>query len=344
MRPAALSSLVGLVSLPLAATAATPSLRGEAAVAAGVDDNALRSSEAPVSDAFGQLRGSLGVAAREGDLDAALEAGLAARRFVEVTGANERTATGRLSLSAAASPIAPFAELTGLDRRQQRGARDLTELAGRLGLATAPWERLDAELYAGARTFSWHAAPALDSTGPAAGVLASLRLGERHVLAAGWDGSLRHFPSADAFDDDGARIGARRDVVQTARLGWRWQRRALVSLAWAFTHDASNGAGLSTDVHRLDGSLGLPLPAALLAVAQVSLQWARFPDGVADGAERLVDREDEGLSTVSLRLLRPLGDDLDVEVTAQATSARLDDAGDRYARLTGTVGLRASFE
>lgn len=332
------------MSLPCAAAAEAPSLRGEVAVAAGFDDNAQRTSDAPLADGFGQLRGALGAGVREGALDASLEAGLAARRFLEVTSADERTTTARLAAGAAAETLAPFAELSLLDRRQHGGARDATELAGRFGVALAPLEWLDAELYGGARRFTWRADRSLDSTGPAAGLHGTAHLGERHALIAGYDAALRRYPSAEAFDRDGARLGGRSDVVQTLRLGWRWQRRALLSLGWAFTHDAANGVGLSTDVHRLDAQVGLPLPAELLAVAQLSLQWVRFPDGVADGASLLVEREDEGLSSLSLRLVRRLADGIEAEATGQATSAGLDVAGERYGRRTATVGLRVGFD
>jgi hypothetical protein len=67
--------------------------------------------------------------------------------------------------------------------------------------------------------------------------------------------------------------------------------------------------------HRLSGSAGLRLPWSVTVLAQGALGLSRYPDGIYLSPDIILVEEDEGQNSLSIKMARPMGEHLDVELS-----------------------------
>jgi len=210
-------------------------------------------------------------------------------------------------------------ELRRRDQLLRDGARDSSDTAGNLLLAWEAHPLFAPRLRAGWRRFDWWPDDRWSGEGPWAGIGIQARPFARHVASAGFESHLRDHPG-------------RREVLHQAHLGWSWRGPLLLSGGYLLGHAASDRPGYASIRHRFQVLLGARLPARLLLSAQGVLQLVRFPEGFRLDQFTVADDE-ESLSSLSLKLARPIGAGLSVEARYQlhlATFLRADLAYERH--------------
>jgi hypothetical protein len=105
----------------------------------------------------------------------------------------------------------------------------------------------------------------------------------------------------------------------------------------------SNARGEAFTRLRAQGALGVRLPAAVTATAQLAAQWTAYDDGVSLGQRYFLDADDETQNVAELALTRALWGGLAVDARVRAFSNELSAGGARFARTTAAIGLRAAL-
>ena len=216
------------------------------------------------------------------------------------------------------------AELRRRDQLLRDGERDAAETAGNLFVAWDAHQLFAPRLRAGWRRFDWWPDERWSGEGPWAGITVQARPWRRHVASAGYEAHLRDHPE-------------RRETLHQGHLGWSWRGPILLSGGYLLGHATSDRPGYASVRHRFQALLGARLPAGLLLNAQAVLQLVRFPEGFRLDQFTVADDE-ESLSSLSLKLARPIGAGLSVEARYQlhlATFVRADLSYERH--LLGTA-------
>jgi hypothetical protein len=110
-------------------------------------------------------------------------------------------------------------------------------------------------------------------------------------------------------------------------------------VGYAYQELASNSFGQTVMRHRLNALAGLRLPGRLTLLAQGTLALDRYPDGVFLSPEIILAEDDEGQNVLSLRLVRPLGERLDLELSFGWYGTRLPRNDLTYSRQVGSLGV-----
>lgn len=210
------------------------------------------------------------------------------------------------------------------DQRLRSGARDASDTAGQLSLRWEVARRFAPELRLGWRRFDWWPDERWSGAGPTAGLGIEVRPFARHRAEAGWEAQVRTHPE-------------RREISQHGHLAWSWRGPVLLSGGYLLGFAESDVAGFAHVRHRLHLLLGAHLPLELMLGAQAVLQLVRFPEGFRLDQFAVADDE-ETLSSLSLKLARPIGAGLSLEARYQlhlATFVKADLAYERH--LLGTA-------
>lgn len=234
-------------------------------------------------------------------------------------------------------------ELRLKDRSVRNGDRAYTDLGAGASLQLHPGSFASPRLRAGYRSFVYAPDEAWSASGPWAGISVAIRPWSRHQFNAGYELQLRSFPDGDAFDAAGTPLGPRRDLVHQGQLGWSLRSRFLLSVGYLLAVTDSNSSGFSSLRHQLQAVAGVRLPAELFLNAQASLQYLVFPEGIRFSEDLLFGADDENLSSLSLKLSRPLGGDFTVEVRYQLYLATFARAPIGFERHVAGAGLGWRF-
>ena len=89
--------------------------------------------------------------------------------------------------------------------------------------------------------------------------------------------------------------------------------------------------------------MGVALPWELTFLLNGQLRISTYPDGIFLSPEILTLEDDENLSSVSLKLLRPIGDHVDVDVRYAFFYGRLPTNGFEYLRHLVSAGVSVHF-
>ncbi len=304
----------------------------------GVDSNAPRGfgGSSPDGVASLQAAGNGAIRGESWRLDGSYEAG--ARKFLVYP--SEDSLVQQASVQATWRWARPL--LAGLDAgaKDRRGAgRSYTDLSGRAFLSFSPEARVEVRVSGGGRRY-WFHPDALYSFRAVEGSLsARYRLDRHHAFTVlgdfgqrGYDGQARPRP-------EGASPGRREDLVLGAGVAWSYRGPFTASVGYTFLDQGSNSYGERLTRHRLTATGGVRLPWELMLLAQGSLQLTSYPDGIYLSPEQQLAEDDENHNSLSLKLLRPLTDRLDVELKGAGYHNVLPQNGQRYLRTTLWLGL-----
>lgn len=228
--------------------------------------------------------------------------------------------------------------LQGKDRRG--GSRAYTDLGARAFVELVPDARLDLRAWAGVTRFVYRPAPEASYGGPEVGATGRYRFDRRHAALLLVEGGRRRY-SVQARPRPGREpSGERRaDGLLGATVGYQYRGPFALEATYGYQELASNAFGETVLRHRLAVSAGVRLPWRLSLLAQGALVLQRYPDGVWLSPDVVLPGDDEGSSSLAARLVRPLGERVDLELSVAAQGARLPRSGLRYAREVVTLGV-----
>lgn len=331
--------VLGCLLFTFSATATEWSGDARLSASAGFDTNARRVYAAGSPDAAGSLQLAVeGLGRGDGwRLEGAYEVG--ARKFLLLPSEDTlvQSASGEGSLRLA-RPLIGGVSLTGKDRR---GAdRSYTDLGGRLWLGFLPDPRVEVRASFGARHFLFYPSFLYDFFAWEGAVTARYRLDRHHSFTAfGELGARRYYKSQANPPPGGSSAGLRQDQVLGAGVGYSFRGPWQASLTYSFLDEGSNSFGFRQSRHRLTGTAGVRLPWELLLLGQGTVQLTAYPDGIFLSPQQRLTEDDENHNGVSLKLLRPITDRLDVELRAALYQNTLRDSGLTYFRQVSGLGL-----
>lgn len=306
--------LLLLAALPSAAA----DLQGQARVWAGVgfDSNAKRdyvsTSGATTPDLFAFAVGQIEGLASFGDLVRLQGAyDIAGRTFFLLP--SEDTVVQSAQLEAAVTPK-KWLELgvfgSGRDRRGAE--RDYSDLVGGALLDFLPDAAVDVRLSVAAHRFIYWDRFAYSWWGPDAQLTARYRFNRRHSFSVfgqfnprTYNANATPYPGPDGEPVPPA-VG-RADTFFGVGASYAYRGPFHFSLGYSYFDQTSNSYGETMRRHRLAATGAVHLPFDLTLLGSATLQLANFPDGVYLSPELTVIEDDENSSSVTLKLVRPLG-------------------------------------
>ncbi|MGZ3458794.1 MAG: hypothetical protein ACXU86_09830 [Archangium sp.] len=225
------------------------------------------------------------------------------------------------------------------DRRG--GSRAYTDLAASAFLEYAPDASLSLRLRAGAHRFLYRPDFSASFASPEVSFLARYRLDRRHSFtASGEYGSRRYNASVQSPPRTTPEwTGRREDGALMASVGYSYKGPLALGLSYSYQEASSNSFGQSVRRHRLSGTAGLRLPWKLTLLAQGALGLDLYPDGVYLSPQIILLEDDEAQNTLSLKLARPVNEQLDVELSYAMYGTRLPRNDLFYFRQVAGVGL-----
>ncbi|MCE9669317.1 hypothetical protein LY474_16015 [Myxococcus stipitatus] len=225
------------------------------------------------------------------------------------------------------------------DRRG--GSRDYSDLGASLFAEYAPDARLALRVRAGARRFVYRPDATANFGGPELGFLGRYRFDRRHSLSLFGDLGTRRFgtPARARPGAVGSVLGRREDGALTAGLSYNYRGPVALGLTYSYQESSSNSFGETLLRHRVVGSAGVRLPWRMTLLAQGSLGFTRYPDGIFLSPEIILVEEDEGQDSLSLKLARPVSARVDLELSWGLWSTRLPRNGLSYTRQVFGVGV-----
>jgi hypothetical protein len=233
----------------------------------------------------------------------------------------------------------------GRAKDRRGGRREYTDLAASAFLEYAPDARLSLRLRAGAHRFLYRPSFSASFGGPEVGLLARYRLDRRHaVFASGEYGARRYSalalaPPTETVSVPQPRSWRREDGALQASVGYTYKGPLALGLTYTFQEIGSNSFGESVQRHRLSGNAGVRLPWKLMLMAQGTLGLNHYPDGVYFSTDITLLEDDEAQNSLSLKLVRPLDEHLDVELSYAMYGTRLPRNDLAYFRQVAGVGL-----
>lgn len=288
---------------------------------AGFDSNAKRdyvsAGRAPDADGFlfglSQFDGRVWGTA--GDASAAYD--LATRKFIRWGQEDMLVQNLQLQGSLRLGPVFD-AGLTARGRDRRGASRDYTSLGGEGFIVFTPDERLQLMARGGVDRFLFWASPDYGFVGPTGAVNARYRINRRHSInASGWfsprayDGARHDDPATTDFDES---LERRTDISLSASAGYTYRGPFVLNVSYTYAEQASNSHGESFRRHRLWALAGFRLPAKLSLFASGVLQLSYFPDNVFLSPEIQVVEDDENSSYVTLKLVWPFADKLELDL------------------------------
>ncbi|WP_164007765.1 hypothetical protein [Pyxidicoccus trucidator] len=231
--------------------------------------------------------------------------------------------------------------LEGHAKDRRGGTRAYSDLGASAFLEYAPDVRLALRVRGGARRFVYRPDATANFGGPELGVLGRYRFNRRHSLSLFGDwGSRGYGTQARARPGTtGTAPDRREDGALTAGATYSYRGPVAVGLTYAYQESSSNSFGETVLRHRLSGNAGVRLPWSVTLLAQASLGFSSYPDGIFLSPEIILVEEDEGQNSLSLKLARPLTETVDVEVSWGLWSTRLPRNGLTYTRQVFGVGF-----
>lgn len=339
--------LAGLFAFASAAADVRGGLRGW--LAPGVDTNARREFVSPggsiLTDAFlaglVQAEGRLTLVER---LRLWGEYGAGARGFLLVPSESHLVQTARLAGTASLFPWLALG-LQGSVRDRRGADRDYTDLTGGAAVELVPEPSVNLRLELAARRFLYRPRFAASWWGPDGVLTARLRVDRRHTLAFFGQYNPRTYnASATPAPRSPAPLTvARADAVLGAGASWSYRGGFRLTVSYAYLDQTSNSWGETIRRHRFSVTGGVQLPWKLTALATGVLQLASYPDGVYLSPDLTVMEDDDYGSSVTAKLVRPLGDHVDLELRYAFFYNQMPANHFTFARHVASVGVAVSW-
>jgi hypothetical protein len=238
----------------------------------------------------------------------------------------------------------------GRAKDRRGGTRDYSDLGAEAFLEYVPDVRLALRVRAGAHRFVYRADANANYGGPVLGFLGRYRFNRRHALSVfGEYGSRRYGPGVMAEGPpppdipppgfEPRPLGRRMDGAISAGAGYTYRGPVALGLTYTFQEISSNSFGETVLRHRLSGSAGMRLPWSVTLLAQAAFGLSHYPDGIYLSPEITLLEEDEGQNSLSVKLARPMGEHLDVELSYGMYGTNLPNNNLSYFRQVLGVGL-----
>jgi hypothetical protein len=345
------ASFFPLLLLPLVAHAGDFKAGARLWLGPGVDTNAKREfvlSKATEADGFlfgvGQLDGSFQAGSwfrAVGSYD------VAGRKFLSQR--SEDTVVQAARLEGSLLFLGRFGVALVGRARDRRGAeRDYTDLQGGIALDFFPDSSVDVRLNLNAHRFLYYNRFSYSFFGPDGGGLARYRFNRQHAISVNGAFNLRIYnahalarPDLDGAAPDTAR--ARQDSVFSAGLAYSYRGPFHFTFSYSYFDQTSNSFGESLKRHRLCATFGFRLPFSVTLLSSLTWQPSLFPDGVYLSSDLTLAEDDETMSSVTLKLVRPLTTWLDVDLRYAGFLGALPQAEFLYTRHVVSFGLAATF-
>lgn len=318
----------------------------------GIDTNAKREfvsrdvKTAPDSFLYGlgQLEGVLTFAERFRVVGAYDVGG---RKFLVFP--SEDTLVQSAQLEASVTFMRYFAFGVSGRARDRRGAeRDYTDLQGGAVLEFFPSPAVEVRGWINAHRFLFYNRFAYSFWGPDGGLNARYRFDRRHSLAAfgsfnprTYNANARARPGPEGTEED---TGVpRADVVFGGGLTYSYRGPFHFTFGYSYFDQSSNSFGETVKRHRLGATGGFMLPWDLTLLATLTWQPSIFPDGVYLNPDLTVVEDDENVSSLTLKLVKPLTAWLELDVRYAGYLGLYPQNEFLYLRHVISVGLAASY-
>ncbi|MBM7118824.1 hypothetical protein [Archangium primigenium] len=233
------------------------------------------------------------------------------------------------------------AGLEGRVKDRRGGARAYSDLAGSAFVEYAPDARLALRLRLGAHRFFFRPDATVNFGALEAGALLRYRLARRHALSVSGEYGTRRYPGAARLAPDvpPRPMPRRSDGALLAQAGYTYKGPLALTLAYTYLETRSNSFGESMQRHRLGATVGVHLPWRMMLLGQGALGLNLYPDRIYLSPEIILLDDDEAQNMLSVRLVRPVSEHLDVELSYAAYGTRLPQNGLSYFRQVGGLGL-----
>lgn len=233
--------------------------------------------------------------------------------------------------------------------RDRRGAeRDYTDLQGGAVLDFLPDPAVDVRLQVNAHRFLFYNRFEYSFWGPDGTLSARYRFNRRHSLSAfgaynprTYNGLARARPGPEGSEPPPEMV--RQDTVFGGGVGYSFRGPFHFSFSYSYADQTSNSYGESVKRHRLNATAGVRLPWQLTLLTSLTWQPAVFPEGVYLSPDLTVLEEDENVSSLTLKLVRPLNRWLDLDVRYAGFLGFLPQNEFVYVRHVISVGLAVNF-
>lgn len=233
--------------------------------------------------------------------------------------------------------------------RDRRGAeRDYTDLVGGALVDFFPDPAVDLRVQINAHRFLFYNRFAYSFWGPDGTVSARYRFNKRHSLSAfgtynarTYNGIARARPGPEGSEPPPEVVRA--DTVFGGGLSYSYRGPFHFTFSYGYMDQASNSFGESVQRHRLNATGGLRLPWELTLLASITWQPAVFPEGVYLSPDLTVLEEDENVSSLTLKLVKPLNKWLDLDLRYAGFLGFLPQNQFLYLRHVVSVGIAVNF-
>lgn len=343
-----------LVLVTAVTSRATPAFEGHARLwlGPGVDTNAKREfvssgvATAPDAFLFGllQLDGLLVVDDRLRVLGTYDVAG---RKFF--TQPSEDTVVQSAQLEATVAFARVFAIGIGTRARDRRGAsRDYTDLQAGAVLDFFPADAVDVRVAFNAHRFLYYNRFTYSFFGPDGSLTARYRINRNHAVSAfGFYNPRTYNAHARLRPDENGESRLSSDIRSDAVIGggvsYSYRGPFHFTFAYSYFDQTSNSFGETVRRHRVSATLGLRLPWKVTLLSTLTFQPSIFPDGVYLNPDLTIVEDDENVSSVTLKLVRPLTSWLDLDLRYAGFLGFYPQRDFLYARHVVSVGFAASF-
>jgi hypothetical protein len=342
------------VSLLVATSASAADFQGRARLWVGpaYDSNAPRdfvsASVATQPDLFlfglAQLEGVLRVGERfrfQGSYD------LSGRKFIFQPREDTLVQAAQLEGTVAFANYFAFG-LSGRGRDRRGAERDYTDLQGGALLDFFPSPKVELRVQVNAHRFWFYNRPEYGFFGPDGTFSARYRFDRRHSVSVFgafnprlYDGDARNRPLPEGSEEPPAR--RREDAVFGAGLTYAFRGPFHFSFSYSYFDQTSNSYGESIKRHRLNATGGFRLPWELTLLTSLTWQPSIFPEGVFLSPELTVLEEDENVSSLTVKLVKPLGKYVDLDVRYAGFLGFLPENDFVYVRHVVSAGVAVNF-
>lgn len=342
-----------LIAVLLVGSAARADFQGRVRlwVGPGVDSNAKREfvssgvATTPDGFLFGllQLDGQLRVLERVRVLGAY---DVGARKFF--TQPTEDTIVQSAQLEGTVTFLDLFAFGVLGRARDRRGAdRDYTDLQGGAVLDFFAGG-VDVRASLVAHRFLFYNRFTYSFWGPDGSLTARYRFDRRHSISAFGSVNPRTYnanalarPGPQGTDPD---TGVpRQDAVFGAGLSYSFRGPFHLTLAYSYFDQTSNSFGETVKRHRVSATAGFMLPWKLTLLGSITWQPSIFPDGVYLNPDLTIVEDDENVSSLTLKLVRPLTKWFDLDLRYAGYLGFYPQNNFLYLRHVVSLGLAFSF-
>lgn len=233
--------------------------------------------------------------------------------------------------------------------RDRRGAeRDYTDLVGGAVVDFFPDPSVDVRAQINAHRFLFYNRFAYSFWGPDGTLSMRYRFNRKHSISAfgsynprTYNGIARARPGPEGSEPPPEM--PRSDTVFGGGLSYSFRGPLHFTFSYSYFDQSSNSFGESVQRHRLNATAGFRLPWSMMLLTSLTWQPAVFPEGVYLSPDLTVLEEDENVSSLTVKLVKPLGRYFDLDIRYAGFLGFLPENDFIYLRHVISVGVAVNF-